>query len=170
MLVEVGRLIKAHGIKGELIVESLTDFPELRFAKGAKLHTDTNQTFTVERCTFHSGRLLMKLFEITDRTEAEKYARVTLFSDVSEDELPPVKGKYFDRQLIGLLVAKLDGYVIGKVEDIVHLSKQDLLVINSFGREVLIPFVDEIVPEIDLESGLIRINPPTGLLELSDEN
>jgi len=170
LLVEVGRLIKAHGIKGELIVESLTDFPELRFANGAKLHTDTNQTFTVERCASHSGRLLIKLVEITDRTQAENLAKVVLFAEVAKDDLPPEKGKYFDRQLIGLLVAKLDGAVIGKVEDVVHLAKQDLLIVNSFGKEVLIPFVDEIVPEIDLEQGLIRINPPVGLLELSDEN
>lgn len=170
MLVEVGRLIKAHGIKGEIVLESLTDFPNLRFAKNAKLETAIGETLTIERFAEHSGRYLVKFVEVKDRNAAESMAGLLVLSEVDPDQLPPISGKYFDRQLIGLLVVKSDDEILGKVTEVIHLPGQDMLVINSFGKEVLIPFVDEIVPEVDLELGVVKIIPPEGLLELFDEN
>lgn len=170
MLVEVGRLTKAHGIKGDLLIESFTDFPELRFAVGNSVQLSSGKKLTVTKNVNHSGKLLLHFAEIVDRTAAEAIAGNILFTEVDETELPPEPGKYFDRQLIGLLVSMPAGDVIGKVVDVMHLPAQDLLVVNSHGREILIPFVDPIVPRVDLELGLIQIDPPAGLLEVSDEN
>ena len=170
MLVEVGRLIKAHGIKGDLLTQSLTDFPELRFALGAKLQLANQQFLTVTKFAEHSGRLLLHFEEIVDRNSAEQAAGSLLYAEIDETELPPEPGKYFDRQLIGLLVSTNDGDVIGKVVDVLHLPAQDVLVMNMHGKEVLIPFVDPIVPIVDLDHNMITINPPVGLLEVSDEN
>ena len=170
MLVEVGRLTKPHGIKGDFIIESLTDFPDIRFAVGSKLQLSSGTLLTVTRMADHSGRLLLHFEEVVDRTAAEQLVGEYLFAEVDETELPPVEGKFFDRQLIGLLVAKQSGEVIGKVSSILHLPAQDLLAIDSFGKEILIPFVDPIVPVVDLTSGIITIDPPNGLLEVADEN
>ncbi len=170
MLVEVGRLIKAHGIKGDLLTQSLTDFPELRFAVGTKLQLANQQFLTVTKFAEHSGRLLLHFEEIVDRTAAEQAAGSLLYAEVDETELPPEPGKYFDRQLIGLLVSTNDGDVIGKIVDVLHLPAQDVLVMNMHGKEVLIPFVDPIVPVVDLAQNMITINPPVGLLEVADEN
>ena len=170
MLVEVGRLIKAHGIKGDLLTQSLTDFPELRFAVGTKLQLANQQFLTVTKFAEHSGRLLLHFQEIVDRTAAEQAAGSLLYAEVDETELPPEPGKYFDRQLIGLLVSTNDGDVIGKIVDVLHLPAQDVLVMNMHGKEVLIPFVDPIVPVVDLAQNMITINPPVGLLEVADEN
>ncbi len=170
MLVEVGRLIKAHGIKGDLLTQSLTDFPELRFTVGAKLQLPNQQFLTVTKFAEHSGRLLLHFKEIVDRTAAEQVAGNLLYADIDETEMPPEPGKYFDRQLIGLLVSTNDGDVIGKIVDVLHLPAQDVLVMNMHGKEVLIPFVDPIVPVVDLENNMITIDPPVGLLEVADEN
>lgn len=170
MLVEVGRLIKAHGIKGDLLTQSLTDFPELRFAVGTKLQLANQQFLTVTKFAEHSGRLLLHFEEIVDRTAAEQAAGSLLYAEVDETELPPEPGKYFDRQLIGLLVSTNEGDVIGKIVDVLHLPAQDVLVMNMHGKEVLIPFVDPIVPVVDLAQNMITINPPVGLLEVADEN
>lgn len=170
MLVEVARLIKAHGIKGDLLAQSLTDVPELRFAPKMKLQLADQTPLTVVKCSQHSGKLLLHFAEISDRTAAEQVAGNLVFAEVDPAELPPTSGKYFDRQLIGLLVATKEGDVIGKVIDLLHLPAQDVLVVNSHGKEVLIPFVDPIVPVVDLVQGVLTIDPPTGLLEVADEN
>ena len=142
----------------------------MRFAVGSKLQLTSGTLLTVTRMADHSGRLLLHFEEVVDRTAAEQLVGEYLFAEVDETELPPVEGKFFDRQLIGLIVAKQSGEVIGKVTSILHLPAQDLLAIDSFGKEILIPFVDPIVPVVDLTSGIITIDPPTGLLEVADEN
>lgn len=170
MLVEVGRLIKAHGIKGDLLGFSLTDFPEIRFALGAKLQLADQRNLTVTKCVDHSGKLLFHFKEVSDRTQAELIAGSVIYAEVDQTELPPEPGKYFDRQLIGMLVNTAQGDVLGKIVDVLHLPAQDVLVMNMHGQEVLIPFVDQIVPEVDLSLGMITINPPPGLLEVANEN
>lgn len=170
MLVEVGRLAKAHGVKGDLLTEPLTDFPDLRFSIGAVVQLQSGRKLTVSRHADHSGKMLLHFLEIPDRNSAEEIAGELLFADIDESEMPPIPGKYFDRQLIGMLVCLLTGEVIGKVSEILHLPAQDVLVVNSFGKEILIPFVDPIVPKVDLLQGKITIDPPAGLLEVADEN
>ena len=169
MLVEVGRLVKAHGIKGDLLVSSLTDLPELRFAIGAKLSLADGKEFTITKSSQHSGNLILHFAGVDDRNAAELIIRNQLFADVDEAQVPPDPDRYFDRQLIGLTVKTINEETVGVVKDILHLPAQDMFVIQSSSMlEVLVPFVDPIVVEVDLESRVILIDPPAGLINLAE--
>jgi 16S rRNA processing protein RimM len=167
--VVVGRIGKPHGIRGELTVEVRTDDPELRFAPGSVLVTDPARVgpITVEAVRWHSGRLLLRVEGVADRTAAEGLRGVVVSADVPDDEVPEDPEEFYDHQLRGLQVVTVDGEAVGEVADVVHLPAQDLLSVSRpGGRELLVPFVSEIVPEIDVEAGRLVIAPPPGLLDL----
>jgi 16S rRNA processing protein RimM len=165
----VGRIGKPHGIRGELTVEVRTDAPEIRFAPGSVLVTDPARVgpITVEAVRWHSGRLLLRVVGVHDRTAAEGLRGVVLTADVPDDEVPDDPEEFFDHQLRGLSVRTADGTVIGVVDDVVHLPSQDLLSVHrEAGREVLVPFVAEIVTDIDVDAGTVTVELPEGLLDL----
>jgi len=165
----VGRIGKPHGIRGELTVEVRTDAPEIRFAPGSVLVTDPARVgpIAVEAVRWHSGRLLLRVVGVHDRTAAEGLRGVVLTADVPDDEVPDDPEEFFDHQLRGLSVRTADGTVIGVVDDVVHLPSQDLLSVQrEAGREVLVPFVAEIVTAIDVDAGTVTVELPEGLLDL----
>lgn len=169
MQLVVGRIGKPHGIRGELTVEVRTDAPEIRFAPGSVLVTDPARVgpITVEAVRWHSGRLLLRVVGVHDRTAAEGLRGVVLTADVPDDEVPDDPEEFFDHQLRGLAVRTVEGVEVGVVDDVVHLPGQDLLgVRRPDGRETLVPFVAEMVPEIDVDAGYLVIDPPPGLLDL----
>ena len=171
MLVTVGRIGRPHGIRGEVTVEVRTDSPELRFAPGSVLTTEPARIgpLTVAAARWHSGRLLLSVAGVADRTGAEALRGVVLWSEVDDDEVPDDPEEFFDHQLRGLAAYAVDGSPVGTVADVVHLPGQDLLSITrEGGREVLVPFVIEFVPEIDVEAGRVVLDLPTGLLELDE--
>jgi 16S rRNA processing protein RimM len=164
----VGRIGRAHGIKGEVTVEVRTDEPELRLAPGAVLATDPPSTgpLTIASGRVHSGRLLLRFEGVHDRTAAEGLRNTLLIAEVDPDELPEDPEEFYDHQLIDLDVVTADGTEVGRIESIAHLPYQDLLIVRRpDGREALIPFVAEIVPEIDLEAQRAVVTPPPGLLD-----
>jgi 16S rRNA processing protein RimM len=164
----VARIGRAHGIKGEVTVEVRTDEPELRLAPGAVLATDppTAGPLTIERGRVHSGRLLLRFDGVRDRGAAEALRNTLLIAEVDPDERPEDPEEFYDHQLIDLEVITRDGVSVGRVEEVAHPPGQDLLVIKrESGSEALIPFVNEIVPEVDLASGRITVDPPPGLLD-----
>jgi 16S rRNA processing protein RimM len=167
----VGRIGRPHGVRGEVSVEVRTDSPELRFAPGAVLRTDPADVgpLTVEYTHWHSGRLLLALSGVEDRNRAEELRNVLLLVDVPDDERPDDEEEYYDHQLIGLIARTRDGEAIGTVTEVLHLPSQDLLALRVDGREVLVPFVAAIVPEIDLSAGMLRIDAPPGLLDDAPE-
>ncbi|WP_432938588.1 ribosome maturation factor RimM [Kribbella sp. CA-253562] len=168
MLVTVGRIGRAHGIKGEVGLIVQTDEPDRRFADGATLVTDSKpaRTLTVESSRWHSGRLLVKFVEAADRTAAENLRNLVLRADVPEDERPEDPDEYYDRELIGLAVRTTDGEQAGEVIDVVHLPSQDLLEIRRpGGSAVLVPLVEELVPEISLDEGYVLVADRPGLLD-----
>ncbi|KRV51002.1 16S rRNA processing protein RimM [Wenjunlia vitaminophila] len=167
MQLVVGRIGRAHGIKGEVSVEVRTDEPELRLGPGAVLATDPAATgpLTVESGRVHSGRLLLRFVGVTDRTAAEALRNTLLIAEVDPQERPEDPEEFYDHQLVDLDVVTVDGTEVGRIESIAHLPAQDLLVVRRpDGGEVLVPFVTEIVPEIDLEEQRAVITPPPGLL------
>src|SRR5699024_10151982 len=101
--------------------------------------------FTVESSRQHQGRLLVRFADVPDRTAAEQLKGTLLEVDIDASELPDVDDEFYDHQLIGLTV-RADGREVGEVVDVQHLPEQDLLVIDINGREVLVPFVSELVP------------------------
>ncbi|MCX4446550.1 ribosome maturation factor RimM [Streptomyces sp. NBC_01789] len=168
MQLVVARIGRAHGIKGEVTVEVRTDEPELRLAPGAVLATEpaTAGPLTIETGRVHSGRLLLRFEGVKDRTAAEALRNTLLIADVDPAELPEDPEEFYDHQLMDLDVVLADGTGIGRITEITHLPSQDLFIVERpDGSEVMIPFVEEIVTEIDLEEQRAVITPPPGLID-----
>ncbi|MGK4583184.1 ribosome maturation factor RimM [Kitasatospora sp. HPMI-4] len=168
MQLVVGKIGRAHGIKGDVSVEVRTDEPELRLGPGAVLLTDPASAgpLTVESGKVHSGRLLLRFAGVKDRNDAEALRGTLLIAEVDPDERPEEEDEYYDHQLIGLDVVLLDGTLVGELTEVVHLPYQDLLTVKKAdGTEVLVPFVEKIVPTIDLENQRAVIDPPLGLID-----
>nr|WP_202538907.1 ribosome maturation factor RimM [Streptomyces sp. SID8379] len=164
----VGRIGRAHGIKGEVTIEVRTDEPELRLGPGAVLATDPAATgpLTIESGRVHSGRLLLRFEGVRDRTAAEALRNTLLISEVDPEELPEDEDEFYDHQLMDLDVVTADGVEVGRITEISHLPSQDLFIVERpDGSEVMIPFVEEIVSEIDLEEQKAIITPPPGLID-----
>jgi 16S rRNA processing protein RimM len=164
----VARIGRAHGIKGEVTAEGRTDEPELRLAPGAVLLTDPTSTgpLTIEAGRVHSGRLLLRFEGVRDRNAAEALRNTLLIAEVDPEELPEEEDEYYDHQLIDLDVVTKDGVEVGRITEISHLPSQDLFIVErSDGSEVMIPFVEEIVTEIDLAEQRAIIDPPPGLID-----
>jgi 16S rRNA processing protein RimM len=170
MQLVVGRITRPHGVRGELAVEVRTDDPELRLAAGAVLATDPAAAgpLTVVRARWHSGRLLLSFDGISDRDQADELRGVLLVVDSADLEDPADPDEFRDHQLIGLTVLGPDGEPVGEVADVLHYG-QDLLVIAGTGKragaEIMVPFVAELVPEIDLAARRLVVDPPAGLLD-----
>ncbi len=149
-------------------VELRTDEPERRFAPGASLKTDNAQypTLTIETMRWHSGRLLLHLEGVTDRSLVEELRGVVLSVDVDPDERPADPDEFYDHQLVGLDVVDSAGAVLGTVSEVVH-GPQDLLVVKRpEGGEAMVPFVASLVPEVDVSAGRVVVDLPDGLLDL----
>ncbi|GHB77023.1 ribosome maturation factor RimM [Streptomyces cirratus] len=168
MQLVVARIGRAHGIKGEVTVEVRTDEPELRLGPGAVLQTEPASAgpLTIETGRVHSGRLLLRFEGVKDRTGAEALRNILLIAEVDPAELPEEEDEYYDHQLMDLDVVLADGTGIGRITEISHLPSQDLFIVERpDGSEVMIPFVEEIVAEIDLEEQRCVITPPPGLID-----
>ncbi|GGX20580.1 ribosome maturation factor RimM [Streptomyces malachitofuscus] len=168
MQLVVARIGRAHGIKGEVTVEVRTDEPELRLGPGAVLTTEPASVgpLTIETGRVHSGRLLLRFEGVRDRNAAEALRNTLLIADVDPDERPEDEDEYYDHQLIDLDVVTVDGTAVGRISEISHLPTQDLFVVERpDGTEVYVPFVEEIVTEIDLEEQRAVIDPPPGLID-----
>jgi len=167
MRVVVGRIGRPHGIRGEVTVETRTDEPDERFAPGATLFVDAPvSSLVVQRAHWHSGRLLLHFEGVDDRSAAEALRGLLLHVDREPSEVPEDPEEFYDSALIGCSVAQLDGTALGEVCDVVHLPAQDLLVVRlADEREVMVPFVEAIVPTVDMAARHIVIDPPGGLLD-----
>ncbi|MFF5918903.1 ribosome maturation factor RimM [Streptomyces flavochromogenes] len=168
MQLVVARIGRAHGIKGEVTVEVRTDEPELRLGPGAVLLTDPASAgpLTIETGRVHSGRLLLRFEGVRDRNGAEALRNILLIAEVDPTEMPEEEDEYYDHQLMDLDVVLADGTEIGRITEISHLPSQDLFIVERpDGTELMIPFVESIVIEIDLEEQRAVIDPPPGLID-----
>lgn len=166
MDVRIGRVVKTHGIRGEVVVETTTDDPEGRFAPDAVIEGrqgGRTESLRIRSARPHKGRLLLALSEITDRTSAESLRGMEFFAPADESD----DDGYYDHDLEGLRV-RHDGAEIGTVSGVVETINRSLLEITlaDDGRTALVPFVDEFIADVDLEAGTITITPPEGLLDL----
>ena len=165
MQVVVGRIGRAHGIRGELNVDIRTDEPDRRFAPGSSVVCGT-RTLTVASARHHGGRLVVAFTEIPDRNAAEALHGTVLEAIVDPDDTPDDPDEFYDHQLVGLQVRSGDA-VVGAVTGLVHLSHQDTLTVAIDGREVFIPFVTELVPTVDIKGGFVTVQDVEGLLDPS---
>lgn len=148
-----------------MAIELRTDEPDRRFHVGQVLRAEgESRLFTVTSTRWHSGRLLVTFNELPDRTAAEAARGLRLALDVSPDERPTDDEEFFDRQLVGLRVLDAAGIDVGEVAAVVHLPGQDLLEVRTETASRLVPFVSELVPEVDLRAGHLRLADVAGLL------
>jgi 16S rRNA processing protein RimM len=167
----VGRVAKAHGVTGEVVVEIRTDDPDARFAAGSSLRGRPSRggpesRYVVESVREHSGRLLVRLDGVADRNAAESLKGTVFLVDTAD--LPPIDDpdEFYDHQLEGLLVVTTAGTPIGSVAEVLHTAAGELLSVRAEEGEVLVPFVSAIVTSVSLADRTIEIDPPEGLLEL----
>jgi 16S rRNA processing protein RimM len=178
----VGRLVKAHGLKGALKLELYTDSPDQRFRAGQELELQVpetsewfGKTVKVAELRFYNQSPVLFLEGIQDRSQAETLVKAILLIETDLEQLPEDPEAWYDHQLVGLTVL-VGEEVVGKVIRVDHLPAQDLLAIETSNGEVLVPFVKQIVPSVDIKKGQVVLTPPTGLFELnlpggeSDEN
>ena len=163
--VVVGRIGRAMGLKGEVLVEPLTDEVDRRFATGTALGAG-DRTFVVAGTRIQQGRLVVRFEGVADRTTAESLRGNELSVAIEPGERPEDPEEFYDHQLVGLRVETVDGDEVGRLERIEHNAAQDLLVIRTSTREVLFPFVAALVPDVDLDAGRIVLDDRPGLLEL----
>jgi 16S rRNA processing protein RimM len=166
----VGRLTKAHGLKGALKLELYTDDPERRFVPGAEFSLQVpdsspwhGKRLTLRELRWYNGHPVGFFEGVDDRTAAERLVKAILWVEHVDEEAPEPDA-WYDHQLVGLAVIR-DGERIGEVAHVDHLPAQDLLIVRSKGREVMVPFVSAIVPEVDLAAGTLTVTPPAGLFE-----
>ena len=171
----VGRLTKAHGLKGALKLELYTDDPERRFIPGAVFSLqvpDTSkwhgQGIELRELRWYNGHPVGFFVGIDDRSEAESLVKAILWVDAADDA--PEDDAWFDHQLVGLTVLR-EGAPVGRVVRVDHMPAQDLLAVETDAGEVLVPFVSAIVPAVDVAAGTLTVTPPAGLFEeLPDED
>ncbi|KAA9149923.1 ribosome maturation factor RimM [Microbacterium lushaniae] len=167
----VGRLVKAHGLKGALKLELYTDDPDGRFVPGATftLQVPTSspwhgKTLTVREFRWMNSHAVAFFEGVDDRSGAEELVRAILWIDEDAASAPAEDDAWYDHQLVGLDVVR-DGEVVGRVARVDHMPAQDLLTVTVGEREVLVPFVKAIVPEVDVTAGRVVVTPPPGLFE-----
>lgn len=165
----VGRLVKAHGLKGALKLELYTDNPERRFVPGAEFTLQVpeaspwhGKTVTVREYRVMNGNPVVFLEDVDDRTAAEGLVRAILWIDQDVTEVE--ENAWFDGQLVGLDVVR-DDVVIGKVARVEHFPAQDLLIVRVGEADIMVPFVEAIVPTVDVAGGRVIVTPPAGLFE-----
>jgi 16S rRNA processing protein RimM len=171
----VGRLVKAHGLKGAIKLELYTDSPSERFKPGQILELQVpetsdwfGKTITVSELRFYNQAPVLFLEGIDDRSKAETLIKAILLIETEADVLPEEPEAWYDHQLVGLK-ALVGEEVVGVVSRVDHLPAQDLLAIETANGEVLVPFVKQIVPEVNLAQGQITLTPPDGLFEVNQD-
>lgn len=167
MLLTVAVIGPAHALKGEVRLELRTDDPEGRLAPGSVLPTDPQEAgpLTVSRLRFDGQRWFAAFEEARDRTAAEALRGARLLVEVEDaPEHGEDDDEWYAFELVGLTVRHVDGSELGEVVDLEHGVAQDRLVVRtSAGERVAVPFVAELVPEIDPEAGVVVLDPPGGL-------
>lgn len=183
--VTIGRVGRAHGVRGELYVDARTDEPERRFAPGEVVYPRNDgpgadgvdngdcgsaqpgqpAELTVGRVRRHQQRWLVTFTEIADRDAAEKLRGMRLVCCVPAEESPAGANEYYDRQLIGLPV-HLSGNSepVGTVRSVLHNATQDVLEVEVADEVRLVPLVTALVPEINLADQTVTVADVPGLL------
>jgi 16S rRNA processing protein RimM len=179
MKVQVARIGKPHGIRGEVTVQLFTDVPEERFAPGSRLLVEPATPLapggevTVRRARWNKSVLVVALEEVPDRNGAEGLRGARLFAEAQDEGADG--DEWYEHELVDLEVRTGpedgSGPRIGVVTGLRTQPVQDLLEVelDDDGREALLPFVEEIVPVVDPEGGFVVVTPPPGLLELGLE-
>ncbi|MBE0415686.1 MAG: 16S rRNA processing protein RimM [Dehalococcoidia bacterium] len=158
----VGRVIAPLGVRGEMKVEVMTDFPE-RFSPQEEVHID-GRPMSIERSRWHKGIVILKLATI-DSVEAVQ-GLMGRFLEVHQSQLRPLpEDEYYQFQLLGLEVLTTEGELLGRIAQILPTGSNDVYVVPSKDGELLIPAIEEVVKSVDIRKGCMIIEKIDGLLE-----
>ena len=167
----VGRLTKAHGLKGAIKIELFTDAPERRFTPGAQFSLQVptasawyGKTIELIELKWYNSHPVAFFKDVADREQAESLIRAILWIDQDMDAASEEEDAWFDHQLVGLRVLR-DGVEVGTLTHVDHFPAQDLLTVKTSRGDVLVPFVKAIVASVDIEAGTMTVTPPLGLFE-----
>ena len=168
-LIVVARIVKTRGLRGEVVADLLTDFPD-RFEKLESLtgisSEGSERSLQIEEQWFHGNRLVLKFAGFDSIDEAKQLVGYDL-AVPGEDRIELPVDTFYEWELAGCRVETINGISIGDVAEVMHTGGVEMLkVVDESGRDRLIPMAADIVVEIDKEKKLIRIDPPEGLLEL----
>jgi 16S rRNA processing protein RimM len=169
MQLVVGRIVRPHGIRGEVVVEVTTDEPANRYVAGSVLATEPASAgpLAIEAVRPHQGRLIVAFDGVLDRNGAEDLRGVRLCVDSAEVAPSEDPDEFHDFQLVGLAAVDQAGEALGEVVAVEHGPAADLLVLRRpGGGSALVPFVRAIVPTVDLAAGRLVLTPPEGLFDL----
>lgn len=161
----IGRIIRAHGLRGEVSAVVLTDFPE-RFetTEWVYLGDEFEATpYRLESYRWHKQNVLLTLTGVTDRTQAEglrgQYVQVPI-----EEAVPLPEGAYYHYQLVGLQVKDTAGEALGTIKDIMETGANDVYVVDNGGQELLLPAIPDVIKSIDIANGVMIVQVIDGLI------
>jgi len=158
----VGRVLRPHGVRGEVRVEIHTDFPE-RFAVYETLYLGSAHTpYALEGHRFHQGRVLLKLKGIDDRNAAEGLRTQWVWIAV-RDAAPLDQGEMYLHQMMHLGVVTADGEALGQVVEIIETGANPVYVVRGRGGDILIPDTEEVILDVDLETRTVTVQLIEGL-------
>jgi len=168
-LIVVARIVKTRALRGEVVADLLTDFPDrfegLEEVRGVA-PDETQRSLAIEEHWFHGDRIVLK-FAGYDSVDAAKALVGYELALPAEERIELPEGQFYEWELAGCGVETVDGQTIGNVLRIMRTGGVEILVVaNQAEKEFLIPMAKEICVEIDIANKLIRIDPPQGLLEL----
>ena len=168
-VVVVARIVKARGLRGEVVADLLTDFPH-RFENLKSLiglsPDESRRSLEIEEQWFHGNRLVLKFAGFDSIDEAKQLVGYDL-AVPTEDRIELPKDSFYEWEVIGCRVETIGGEQVGEVAEVMRTGGVEILkVVDEMGRDRLIPMASDIVVEIDKEKKLVRIDPPQGLLEL----
>lgn len=173
-MIKIGKIVNTFGIRGQVKVVADTDFPEQRFAQGAILYVmkdaDKLAQLEVDKAQVHKGTYLLSFKGYDNINQVEQFKNLWLAID-PEDQHELEEDAYYHHQIIGLKINTLDGTYLGKVKEILVLGSNDVWVIQRpepGKKDVLIPFIDDVVKQIDLTQGKITIDLMEGLVDDED--
>ncbi|MGA1158430.1 MAG: ribosome maturation factor RimM [Candidatus Nanopelagicaceae bacterium] len=150
MLLVIGRIGRAHGLRGEVTVESLTDKPEVRFQIGNQLQTDPSDRgpLLIETSREHNGVVLLSFKGKSDRNAAESLRGTKLLAEIEIPKSTPDSNEFHISQIVGMKAKNLKGDLVGIVVDVLDHPAHDTLVVKTNSGEILIPFVTKHVPTV----------------------
>lgn len=167
-LILVGKITGTHGIKGQLKVFSYSGERDTLLTLSSVVLKEPSgkvETFAVAAAAIQGKKVLLSLEGFTDINSAERLVGREVFAHL--DQLPVLaEDEFYWFQLEGLKVVTLQGQVLGTVTSLIPTGSNDVYVVSSSEREYLIPAVEDIVVEIDLAGGVMKVDPPEGLLDL----
>lgn len=165
--VAIAKLAKPRGLRGEIVADVLTDFPE-RFddLKTVSIVHPNGETSAgeIEKFWFQKGRIVLK-FVGFDTIEAAETLRNCEICVPETEAVELESDEYFDWQLEGCAVATVEGTSIGAVKEVMRTGGTEILVVAGEAKEYLIPFAETICVEVDVENKLIKVDAPEGLLD-----